>query len=98
PPRATLFPYTTLFRSQLEESLRDRLSFRRFAGLCVDEATPDETSFVLFRRRLREAGLHESLFAGVVEQLAEAGVLVREGAMVDRSEEHTSELQSREKL
>lgn len=68
---------------QLEESLRDRLSFRRFAGLCVDDATPDETSFVLFRRRLREAGLHESLFAGVVEQLAEAGVLVREGAMVD---------------
>src|SRR4029079_17959359 len=29
---------------QLEEMLRDRLSFRRFVGLSLDDATPDETS------------------------------------------------------
>lgn len=37
----------------LEEALQDRLSFRRFAGLSRDDATPDETTFVRFRARLR---------------------------------------------
>lgn len=41
---------------QLEEQLRDRISFRRFVGLGLAEPTPDETSLVVFRRRLREAG------------------------------------------
>ena len=47
---------------QLEEQLRDRISFRRFVGLGLAEPTPDETSLVVFRRRLREAG-HEHPFA-----------------------------------
>ena len=34
---------------QLEEQLRDRLSFRRFVGLSLDDATPDETTLVNFR-------------------------------------------------
>lgn len=42
---------------QLEECLRDRLWFRRFVGLSLTDATPDETTFVRFRARLREAGL-----------------------------------------
>lgn len=45
---------------QLEEQLKDRLSFRRFVGLSLDDATPDETSFVVFRGRLREAELATS--------------------------------------
>lgn len=68
---------------QLEETLQDRLSFRRFAGLSLTDKTPDETTFVIFRRRLREAGLHDTIFHGVVEQLGERGLLVREGALVD---------------
>src|SRR5688500_1233431 len=32
----------------LEEMLRDRLSFRRFVGLSLEEQTPDETTFVKF--------------------------------------------------
>lgn len=46
----------------LEEMLQDRLSFRRFAGLSLQDDTPDETTFVKFRARLREAGLDEVLF------------------------------------
>lgn len=68
---------------QLEECLQDRLSFRRFVGLSLTDATPDETTFVRFRARLREAGLHERVFDGVVAQLSERGMLVREGTAVD---------------
>lgn len=68
---------------QLEEMLQDRLSFREFAGLSFTDKTPDETTFVIFRRRLREAGLHERIFRGVVEQLDEQGLLLRRGSLVD---------------
>ena len=68
---------------QLEECLQDRLSFRRFVGLSLQDATPDETSFVRFRQRLREARLHEKIFRLVVEHLDGHGVLVKQGTLVD---------------
>ena len=49
----------------------------------MPNAMPDETAFVRFRARLRDAGLHDAIFHGVVEQIAERGMLVREGTMVD---------------
>lgn len=68
----------------LEEALRDRISFRRFVGLSfADPATPDETSFVRFRNRLREAGLHEQIFDAVVAHIEAQGLLVKDGTMVD---------------
>lgn len=67
----------------LEEALQDRISFRRFAGLSFGDATPDETTFVRFRARLREAGLHDHVFDAVVRHVAAQGLLVREGTMVD---------------
>jgi len=68
---------------QLEECLQDRLSFRRFVGLALEDATPDETTFVKFRRRLREAKLHDRIFEVVVKHIDEQGLLVREGTLVD---------------
>ena len=67
----------------LEEALKDRISFRRFVGLSFTDLTPDETTFVRFRRRLREAGLHETIFDGVVRHIEAQGLLVKEGTMVD---------------
>ncbi len=67
----------------LEEALLDRISFRRFVGLSFTDATPDETTFVRFRARLREANIHDKLFDGVVKHLEKQGYLVREGTMVD---------------
>jgi len=67
----------------LEEALLDRISFRRFVGLSFTDATPDETTFVRFRARLREARIHNKLFDGVVKHLENKGYLVREGTMVD---------------
>ena len=68
---------------QLEEQLRDRLSFRRFVGLGLADPTPDETTFVNFRKRLRESGHGSTLFDGVLEQLRSKGLVLEEGSLVD---------------
>ncbi len=57
----------------LEAQLRDRLSWRRFCGLSLADRIPDETTFCRFRRRLQEAGLHDSLLQQVEEQIRAAG-------------------------
>jgi IS5 family transposase len=67
----------------LEESLKDRISFRRFVGLSFTDKTPDETTFVKFRARLREAGIHDRVFDAVVEHIERKGLLVKQGTMVD---------------
>ena len=67
----------------LEEALQDRISFRKFVGLSFTDKTPDETTFVKFRQRLREAGLHDAIFDAVVKHIEGQGLLVREGTMVD---------------
>jgi transposase, IS5 family len=74
----------------LEEMLRDRLSFRRFVGLSLDDATPDETTFVRFRARLAERGHGSTLFDAVKRVLAERGVLLKEGTLVDASVQRAS--------
>jgi len=68
---------------QLEEQLRDRLSFRRFVGLSLNDTTPDETSFVVFRRRLREHDLEQVLFDRALSHIESRGLVVREGTIVD---------------
>lgn len=68
---------------QLEELLRDRLSFRRFVGLSFDDQTPDETSLVIFRKRLRTAGKGSAIFDTVLESLRRQGLVVNEGTIID---------------
>lgn len=68
---------------QLEEMLRDRLSFRRFVGLGLQEDTPDETTFVVFRRRLREAGHDRTLFHKTFKHLEQQGLILSKGTLVD---------------
>src|SRR5258707_3919173 len=73
PPRSTLFPYTTLFRSELGEDIDDEPGEAALIGARLGE-----------HRKVRR----HAIVAGA------CGVLVRQG----RSEEHTSELQSRQYL
>ena len=68
---------------QLEEHVRDRLSFRRFLRLSLDDATPDETTLVNFRKRLRKHGMASTLFDKVVETLRQKGLVLKEGTIVD---------------
>lgn len=67
----------------LEDALVDRLSFRGFCGFPPDAETPDETSFVRFRAKLRDLGLYERLFAEVNRQLEAKGAMVKTGTLVD---------------
>jgi len=68
---------------QLEEQLKDRISFRRFVGLSQQDPTPDETTFVKSRARLREAKLDGVIFAAVLKHVESQGLLVKGGTIVD---------------
>lgn len=68
---------------QCEEQVRDRLSWRRFTGLSLTDAVPDETTLVRFRQRLVAHGLHQRLLDLVNQQLAAHGLLVRAVTVVD---------------
>jgi transposase, IS5 family len=72
-----------LSERELEEALDDRLSFRRFVGLALEEKVPDHTVLNRFRNRLIAEGLLEKLFAELNRQLDKAGVIVRRGTMLD---------------
>jgi IS5 family transposase len=67
----------------LEEAMCDRLSFQRFLGLSLADPVPDETRICRFRNRLAQAGLGESLFALLEEQLQAKGLIVRRGSLID---------------
>jgi IS5 family transposase len=69
----------------LEEALNDRLSFRKFVGLRLEDAAPDHTTLCRFRNRLVEEGLAALLFAAFERQLEERGLILKRGTMVDAS-------------
>src|SRR2546425_3703156 len=81
PPRSTLFPYTTLFRSQLREHLGVPAHDRVEGPLGVDVLTADESRGLLVQGPVLED-----------EDLRVEDARVRLARL--RSEEHTSELQS----
>ena len=68
---------------ELEEALFDRLSFRRFAGLSLDETVPDHTVLNRFRNLLIAQSLLDKLFAELDHQLEKAGVMLKRGSMLD---------------
>jgi transposase, IS5 family len=69
--------------AELEDALGDRLSFRRFVGLGLEDEVPDHTTICRFRLALIEAGLLEKLFAELDKQLEAAGVILKRGTMLD---------------
>src|SRR5690606_41973274 len=84
PPRSTLFPYTTLFRSELELT----------AGY-IQHRTKANWKFMLENET---DGYHPGFVHGSVFQVTDSGIGNLYGPESTRSEEHTSELQSRENL
>src|SRR3712207_6923092 len=82
PPRSTLFPYTTLFRSV--ERLLEQLDLDGVEQLDLEATEPRSEAEGGLSQRLRVAGPR-----------GEAGGLL---VGAPRSEEHTSELQSRQYL
>lgn len=68
---------------KLAEALEDRASFRRFCGFAGNEATPERTAFVRFRRALIAHGLDRRLFEAVTAQLKARAVTIKTGTLVD---------------
>jgi len=67
----------------LEAALLDRLSFRRFCGLSLDEGTPDETTILRFRHDAAEAKVLEACFAEINRQLEAKGLVLKKGTLMD---------------
>src|SRR3712207_7937181 len=79
PPRSTLFPYTTLFRSQ--------------------QVTPDVLEYILNLLVIRNETQSTENLSELRKQIDECDDnIIQELAKRMRSEEHTSELQSRQYL
>ena len=68
---------------EIEAALWDRLSFRRFVGLGLQDPVPDHSTISRFRAVLAERGLGERLFAEMTRQLDAAGFLVKAGTLLD---------------
>jgi IS5 family transposase len=68
---------------RLEEALSDTLSWRRFAGLGLNEGTPDHSTISRFRAALRRAALDAALFAEVARQLEAQGLILKQGTLMD---------------
>src|SRR3712207_8518349 len=81
PPRSTLFPYTTLFRSQTV----------KIGVLCAERKKPFTlTSGRFFKSSPEDAALAANALGQMCGRMC--------AAYIFRSEEHTSELQSRQYL
>jgi len=94
-PGRLAFPALTMFKVLLlqgwydlsdpaaEEAIADRISFRRFVGLRMDEKTPDHSTIHRFRDRI--APIAERLLGQVTRQLDAKGLVLKKGTMVDAS-------------
>src|SRR2546430_9334947 len=86
PPRSTLFPYTTLFRSHAHQKgiiHRDLKPFNILVGRYDGKPVPKVIDFGVAK--------------ATGPRLTEQGVYTEVGSLI-RSEEHTSELQSQSNL
>ena len=67
-----------------EETLYDSEAMRRFTGIELgDDRIPDETTILNFRHLLERHGMTEAIFAEVNAYLADKGMTLRSGTLVD---------------
>src|SRR5690606_41285951 len=92
PPTSTLFPYTTLFRSVVELLGQPLRPVRVAFDAPTLGSDPAEVGFQHL------ADVHPSRDAVGVQDDVHRRAVLHERHVLDRSEEHTSELQSRENL
>jgi IS5 family transposase len=67
----------------MEDALYEIESMRRFAGLSLSRAIPDETTILNFRHLLEQHKLGKVILKEVNQLLQKEGLLLREGTIVD---------------
>ncbi|WP_123003997.1 IS5 family transposase, partial [Escherichia coli] len=67
----------------MEDALYEIASMRLFARLSLDSALPDRTTIMNFRHLLKQHQLARQLFTTINRWLAEAGVMMTQGTLVD---------------
>jgi IS5 family transposase len=92
-PGRPAFPVLVLFKALLlqqwnslsdpglEETLNDRISFRRFCGLRLEDKVPDHSTIHKFRDRIEP--IMQRLLAEINRQLDAKGLILRKGTLVD---------------
>lgn len=70
---------------EMEDALSDRLSFRAFCGLSLEDATPDHSTIWRFRERLTQRGLLVPLLEALTRQLDGGGFILKQGTLIDAS-------------
>jgi IS5 family transposase len=73
----------SLSDKQAEFQRRDRLPFRRLAGLGLHQTVPDAKTIWLYREQLKQAGAIAGLFRRFDEVLADKGLLAMGGQIID---------------
>ena len=91
------FPYILMFKilvlqrlynlsdDQTEYQINDRMSFRRFLGLGLNDRIPDAKTIWLFRENLVKAEIIETLFQVFYQELEIKGLVAHEGSINDAS-------------
>src|SRR6056300_1706598 len=89
------YPLTTMLRIHcmqqwyslsdpaMEDALYEIASMRLFAGLSLDKPIPDHTTIMNLRHLLERKKLARKIFREVNQWLTDAGVLLKEGTLVD---------------
>lgn len=68
----------------IEDAIYDSQAIRGFVGIdLARESAPDATTLLKFRRLLERHGLTQRIFAAINAHLAEQGLMLREGTVVD---------------
>lgn len=68
----------------IEDAIYDSVSVRCFVGIDLShESAPDATTLLKFRRLLEKAGLTQVIFKTINADLAEQGLMLKEGTIVD---------------
>src|SRR5215469_1099877 len=68
----------------MEDSLYDSESMRRFAGIeLAEDAVPDESTILRFRRLLEQHQLSQRIFAQIRSLLEDKRLLLKSGTIVD---------------
>ena len=70
---------------EVEDQVNDRISFRRFVGLIMNDTCPDHSIISQFSTILTEKSAYKKVFKVLNKQLEKHKIIVKTGAIVDAS-------------